>query len=335
MKEIFRMQLLARRSLRPIEVLPWLIAILVYALLPEFRAFGTQVLIMVLFALSLDVILGYAGVVTLGHAAFYGMGAYTAGLLAVSGWNEPLSGLVIAAFCAALLGLATGYVILRTSGLALLMLSMSVGLILAALANRMVWLTGGSDGLQGITVAPIFGRFEFDIFGQTSYLYALIVLFLVWVLVRQMVHAPFGRSLVGIRENPVRMEAIGVPVFGRKLIAFTVSAGLAGLAGGLAAQTTQFVELHTLSVELSGIVMVMLVLGGPGRLYGAFIGAPVYMIAQDVLARDNPTYWMFWLGLILIAIVLFNRGGILGIFDVLGSRLKHLLRPKTAFARAG
>ncbi len=314
-------QLLAGRKLRPAEALPWLLAVLVYALLPQFRAFGTQILIMVLFTFSLDVVLGYAGIVTLGQAAFYGMGAYTAGLLAVAGWNEPLTGLAMAAVAAALVGLVAGYVILRTSGLALLMLTMVVALILGEIANRLIWLTGGSDGLQGVTMAPILGRFEFDIFGQASYLYVLIVLFLAWILVRQVVYAPFGRSLIGIRENPTRMEAIGVPVFRRKLIAFTLSAGLAGIAGGLAAQTTQFVDLNTLSFELSGTVLVILVLGGPGRLYGAFIGAPVYMVAQDVLARDNPDYWLFWLGLILIAIVLFNRGGVLGMLDGLGRRL--------------
>lgn len=328
-------RLVRARRLRPLEALPWMLALLVYAFLPQYWPFGTQVLIMVLFTLSLDLVLGYAGVVILGQAAFYGMGAYTAGLLAVAGWNEPLSGLVCAALAAALLGLVTGYVILRTSGLALLMLGMAVALILAALANRLAWLTGGSDGLQGITIAPIFGRFDFDIFGQTSYLYALAVLFLAWILIREMVHSPFGRSLVGIRENPARMEAIGVPVFGRKLVAFTISAGLSGVAGALAAQTTQFVDLNSLSFDLSGTVLVMLVMGGPGRLYGAFVGAPVYMIAQDALARGNPAYWLFWLGLILIAIVLFTRGGILGILEALGRLITRVVRPAPAAAVPG
>jgi branched-chain amino acid transport system permease protein len=318
-------RLLARRRLHWAEALPWLLALLVYALLPQYLPLGTQVLIMVLFALSLDLVLGYAGVVILGHAAFYGLGAYTAGLLAVNGWKEPLSGLAAAAAMAALFGMVTGAVILRTTALALLMLGMAVALILAELANRLAGLTGGFDGLQGITIDPVLGRFEFDFFGQIPYLYSLTVLFLCWILVRQVVNAPFGRSLVGIRENPGRMEAIGTPVRRRKLIAFTLSAGLAGLAGGLSAQTNQFVAPSVFGFDLSGTVLVMLVLGGPGRLYGAFIGAPLYMIAQDLLAKGDPVYWSFWLGLILIGVVLFVRGGVLGIADRLRALAARVL----------
>lgn len=321
--------LLGARRLRLVEILPWVSAVLGYLLLPEYLSLGSQILIMVLFALSLDLILGYSGVVVLGHAAFYGTGAYAAGLLALSGWQNPLLGLATSAVVAAVLGLFVGIVILRTSGLALLMLGLVVALALQELANRMRWLTGGFDGLQGITVKPLLGRFEFDYTGHTGYLYSLAVLFMVWALIRLLVLAPFGRSLIGIRENPVRMEAIGTPVLRRKLIAFSISAGIAGLAGALYAQTNQFVSISVLSFDLSGAVLIMLAFGGAGRLYGAFIGAPLYMIAQDMLAKGDPVYWLFWLGLVLIGTVLFARGGVLGIIDRIERRL---LRPATVDA---
>jgi branched-chain amino acid transport system permease protein len=269
----------------------------------------------VLFALSLDLILGYAGIVTLGHAAFFGTGAYVAGILAVHGWTEPLSLLVAAGAVAALLGVVTGAIVLRTSGLTLLMVTLVVAELLQEAANRLGWLTGGADGLQGIAIAPLLGLFRFDLFGRTAYLYCLVILFLAWAAARLIVHSPFGRSLVGIRENVTRMHAIGSPVFRRRLRIYAISAGIAGIAGALLTETTQFVALQVLSFELSGTVLVMLILGGVGRLYGAFIGAPLYMIAQDQLARDNPAYWLFWIGLILVVVVIFARGGMLGIVD--------------------
>jgi branched-chain amino acid transport system permease protein len=314
----------ATRRLRMVELLPWVILIGTYLLLPSYLPLATQVIVMILFALSLDLLLGYTGIVTLGHAAYYGVGAYTAGILAVSGWSEPISGLLAATVMASIVGLVTGYIILRTKGLTLLMLSMAVTLLLEALANHFNSITGGADGLQGIVMPPLLGHFEFDLYGKVGYVYAAIVLFLVWVACRQLLLAPFGRSLVGVRENPVRMAAIGVPVARRKLIIFTIAAALAGLAGALSAQTNQFVGLNSLSFELSGTVLVVLVLGGAGRLYGAFIGAPIYMIAQDALAKSSPTFWLFWLGLILIGIVMFSRGGVLGIVDLLRRQLGGL-----------
>ena len=160
-------RLLSRRRLSPLELLPWVIALGVYFFLPQYLTRGSQILIMVLFALSLDITLGYAGVIILGHAAFYGMGAYTAGLLAVHGWGDPLIGLVAAAIAAAILGLVSGIVILRTTGLALLMLGMAVALIHYEAANRLHDITGGFDGLRGMTIQPIFGYFDFDFFGKT------------------------------------------------------------------------------------------------------------------------------------------------------------------------
>ena len=297
------------------ESLPWLCAAAAYVVFPDYLALGGQILIMALFVLSLDLILGYAGIVTLGHAAFFGTGAYVAGILAAHGWTEPLTLLLAAGAAAGALGVATGAIVLRTSGLTLLMVTLVVSELLQETANRLGWLTGGADGLQGITIAPLLGLFRFDLFGRTAYLYCLVVLFLAWVVARLIVHSPFGRSLIGIRENVTRMHAIGSPVFSRRLRIYAISAALAGIAGALLTETTQFVALQVLSFELSGTVLVMLILGGVGRLYGAFIGAPLYMIAQDQLARDDPAYWLFWIGLLLVVVVMFARGGVLGIFD--------------------
>lgn len=308
-------QVPSAHRLRPREILPWLCAVGAFFAFPDYLALGGQILIMVLFALSLDLVLGYAGIVTLGHAAFFGVGAYVAGILAAHGWTEPLSLLVAAAAASCLVGMVTGIVVLRTSGLSLLMVTLVVAELLQEAANRLGWLTGGADGLQGITIAPVLGLFRFDLFGRTAYLYCLVILFLAWVLARLIVHSPFGRSLIGIRENVTRMHAIGSPVFRRRLRIYAISAALAGIAGALLTQTTQFVALQVLSFQLSGSVLVMLILGGVGRLYGAFIGAPLYMIAQDQLARDDPAYWLFWIGLLLVAVVMFARGGVLGIVD--------------------
>lgn len=320
-------RLVRERRLRPVEALPWLLALGVYFFLPDYLQLGTQVLEMILFALSLDLLLGYTGIVTLGHAAYYGAGAYTAGLLAVAGWTEPLTGLVAGAAVAATLGALSGAVILRTSGLALLMLGLATTLLLGEIANTFAGVTGGADGLQGITTAPILGRFSFDMFGRVGFIYALCVLFFGWIVVRAIVVSPFGRTLVGIRQNPVRMRAIGVSIYGRRLVVFVISAALAGLAGALAAQTTQFVTLDVFSVDLSGAVLLVLIIGGPGRLYGAFAGATVYFVAQDSLAKQDPVFWLFWLGLIVIAIVLFVRGGILGLVD---AGLRRLGLPRRA-----
>jgi branched-chain amino acid transport system permease protein len=308
------------RGFRLLELLPWLALGALYVFLPEFLPLGTQIVVMIIFALSLDLLLGYTGIVTLGHAAYFGVGAYTSGMLAVAGWDGPFTGLAAGAITAAVVGLVMGLVILRTKGLALLMLGMAVTLIFYELANHFPAWTGGADGLQGISVKPIFGLFEFDMYGKVGFVYAGLVLLACLLFVRHLVLSPFGRSLVGIRENAARMTAIGAPVQRRKLIVFSIAAGIAGVAGALSAQTNQFVGLNVLSFELSGTVLIVLVLGGAGRLYGAFLGAPIYFEAQDILAKGDPVYWLFWLGLILIVVATFARGGVLGLCDSLVQR---------------
>ncbi len=307
--------LIRRHRLRAVELLPWVIAIAAYFAFADYLALGSQILIMILFALSLDLVLGYAGIVTLGHSAFFGVGAYAAGIYAARVSGEPLSGLLVGAMAAAAVGWASGLVILRTQGLTLLMLTLAVTALLAEAANKASFITGGADGLQGMDIDPILGAFRFDMFGRTAYLYCLVVLFVAWLFARRLVHSSFGRSLVGIRENTARMHAIGSPVRRRLLAIYTISAALAGIAGALLAQTTQFVGLTVLGFQRSGEVVIMLVFGGIGRLYGAFVGASVYMIAQDQLAKLEPVFWYFWIGLLLVLLVMFARGGVLGLID--------------------
>lgn len=304
-----------RHRYHPLEALPWAAALAAYLFFPSYLPLGSQILATILFALSADLVLGYAGIVTLGHAAFFGTGAYTAGILAAHGWGEPITGLIAGALVASLVGLASGLVVLRTTGLPLLMQTLVVATLLYEAANKASSITGGDDGLQGMVVWPIFGVFRFDLFGRTAYLYCLVVLFGCWWLARRLVHSPFGRSLTGIRENVLRMHAVGAPVFRRRLVIYTISAAFAGTAGALIAQTTQFVGLSSLSLDRSGGVLIMLILGGVGRLYGAFIGVPLYMIAQDRFSELEPAYWYFWIGLLMVIVVLFGRGGVLGLLD--------------------
>ena len=294
------------------EIVFWLATLLPFVLTPSYLVLASQIAITALFALSLDLILGFCGIVSLGHAAFFGVGAYTAGLLSKWGFGEPLSGLVLAALAAGLFGYLTSFIIARFRHLALIMLTLGLALLLREIANSASWLTGGSDGLQGIHTWPIFGRFRFDLYGYTAYSYTLAVLFVVFLVARRLIHSPFGLALRGIRENATRMPAIGAATRSHIRTIYTIAAAIAGIAGALLAQTTETVSLEVLSFQRSADVLVMLILGGTGRLYGGLVGAAVYMIARDQFSGLNPQFWYFWIGLVLIAVVMLLPGGILG-----------------------
>jgi branched-chain amino acid transport system permease protein len=298
----------------------WLVPVAVYFAFPDHLVLGSQVIIAALFALSLDVVLGYAGITSLGHAAFFGLGAYTAGMLAAHGWGEPLTGLVCAAVVAGVVGYLTSFLVVRGSALAQLMITLGVGLLLLEAANKATRWTGGTDGLSDMTVGKLLGVFRFDLAGRTGYVYSLVVAFAAFVVVRRVVSSPFGLSLRAIREGAARMPALGAPVGRRLVAAFTFGAVLAGIAGALLTQTAQAVALGVLDLERSASVLIMLVLGGTGRLYGAFIGAALFMLMQDYLARRDPMYWQLWIGCLLVAVVLLGRGGILGIAEALRAR---------------
>jgi len=309
-----------------LEIAFWLLPVAAFVAFPDYRVLGSQVLITGLFAVSLDLILGYAGIVSLGHAAFFGVGAYTAGLLAVHGWHEPISGLFVAAIVAAVAGYVASFLVVRGSDLTRLMVTLGIGLMLWEVANKAASITGGVDGLSGVTIAPIFGLFRFDIGGRTAFVYAFVVVFLVFLVLRRIVHSPFGLSVRGIREGGKRMPAIGAPVAKRLRTMFTIGAAAAGIAGALLAQTTQFVGIDTLGFPRSAELLVMLVLGGAGRLYGGLVGAAIFIVAQDYLSGLDPVYWEFWLGFFLVVIVLFAHGGILGGLAALRARFARRAR---------
>ena len=316
-------EFLARRDrFRVAEALPWLLAIAAYFAFPNQMVLGSQTLIMILFALSLDLILGYAGIVTLGHAAYFGVGAYAAALLVTDlHWSEPISGLVCAAIAAAIAGFFSGWLLLRYRGLALLVLTLSTTIMLQQLGNLFRDFTGGYDGIPSINIAPLFGRFDYDLYGHTYYLYCLGVLLVMLYVVRRIVYSPFGEALVGIRENVGRMHALGSPVHWRLVVAYTISAGVAGIAGALFAQTNTLVTLGVFDFDQSAAVLMMLILGGAGWLYGAFIGAVLYMVLQNELAKLSPAFWQFGIGLILVAVVLLARHGVYGKLARIGRSL--------------
>ncbi len=280
-----------------------------------------EIAIVALFAVSLDLILGFTGIVSLGHAAFFGMGAYAAALFAKLVMPDPLVGLVVAIAVSTLLGAVCSMTIIRGSDLTRLMVTLGVGLILAELANKLDWLTGGADGLQGVVMGPLLGRFEFDLYGQTSAVYSLCILFVLFVLARHLVNSPFGATLKAIRDNRLRAMAIGIPVTQRIAVVYTVAAGMAGAAGGLLAQTSGFASLDVFEFHRSADVMLVLVVGGTGWLYGGVAGALVFTLLQNFISSITPQYWTFWIGLFLVVLVLVGR--------------ERLLRPWTWFGRGG
>jgi len=303
---------LSPARLRGIEVFFWLALASSFFLLPDKLTLMSQIMIFGLFAVSLDMALGYAGILTVGHAAFFGAGAYAAGLLAKHGWSEPFSGLLFALLLCVALGYVLSYLVVRGADLTRLMITIGVCMLLAELANRLSSITGGTDGLQGVVIAPVLGLFEFDLFGKTAFAYAYGVVLVVFIGVRRVLRSPFGLTLRGIHDSRKRMLAIGSPVEARLRLAYALSAGVAGIAGALLAQTTQFVGIESIGFNRSAEVLIILVLGGTGRLYGGMIGAIVYMLVHDWFADLNPEYWMFWLGIFLIAAVMLGRGGIMG-----------------------
>ena len=290
------------------EIAFWLFAVASIFLFSDRYLILTEIAWLGLFALSLDLILGYAGIVSLGHAAFFGVGAYAAGLLAVHGIiKEPVLALIVAGLGAMVLGFITSFLVIRGSELSQLMVTLGIALLLRELANKFSNITGGFDGLQGITMDPILGLFAFDMFGKVGFIYCLVVLFALFLLARRIVNSPFGLSLRAIRNNPLRAAAIGIPVNRRLIAVYTLSAFYAGIAGALFTQTTALASLDVFSFERSADLLLVLVIGGIGYLYGGLIGAVVFRILQDAFSSWTPQFWQFWIGLVLVLIVLIGR----------------------------
>ncbi|MGF6345459.1 branched-chain amino acid ABC transporter permease [Variovorax sp. W2I14] len=304
---------------RPWEFVVWAVAFALPLVMPSHSLLVNEIAIVALFAMSLDLILGYTGIVSLGHAAFFGFGAYAAALFAKLVMPDPTVGLVFATVLSALLGLVASVTILRGSDLTRLMVTLGTALLLLELANKLDWLTGGADGLQGVVMGPVLGLFEFDLYGRTAAWYSLAVMLVLFLVMRRLVHSPFGATLKAIRDNRLRAMAIGIPVVSRLAVIYTVAAGIAGAAGALLAQTTGFASLDVLAFDRSADVLLMLVIGGVGWLYGGVAGAIVFKLLQNWLSAVTPQYWMFWIGLILVLLVLVGRD--------------RLLKPWTWFGR--
>jgi len=291
------------------EFIFWVAALACAFVFPSRYLIMTDIVRLGLFAMSLDLILGYAGIVSLGHAAFFGVGAYGAGLLALHGIiTEPVIALVVAGLAAMVLGFLTSFLVIRGADLTRLMVTLGIALLLEALAERFSDITGGTDGLQGIEMQPILQLFAFDIFGKIGFFYSLAVTFLLFLLARRIVHSPFGLSLRAIRNNPLRAAAIGIPVNRRLVAIYSLAAFYAGIAGALFTQTTALASLDVFSFERSADLMLVLVIGGTGYLYGGLIGAVVFRMLQEVFSTITPQYWQFWIGAVLVAIVLTGRG---------------------------
>jgi branched-chain amino acid transport system permease protein len=311
--------LLALSRVKAAEVALWLLAFAAPVVFARHALIINEIAIVALFAISLDLILGYTGIVSLGHAAFFGMGAYSAALFAKLVMPDPLAGLAVAVALSTLLGALCSLTIMRGSDLTRLMVTLGMALILLELANKLDWLTGGSDGLQGVVMGPLLGHFEFDLSGRTAAYYSLAVALLFFVLMRRLVHSPFGATLVAIRDNPLRAMAVGIPVRSRLVVIYTIAAGVAGAAGGLLAQTTGFASLDVFEFHRSADLMLILVIGGTGWLYGGVAGAIAFKLMQDIISAITPQYWTFWIGLFLVVLVLVGRD--------------RLLRPWTWFAK--
>jgi branched-chain amino acid transport system permease protein len=290
---------------------PWRMPLIVLALglvawwaLPEQLGLLTRIAITALFVLSLDLVVGIAGLATLGQAALFGIGAYAAGIFALRLNPDPLIGLAVGTGAGALLALASGAFLLRYHGFTFLMLTVAVAQIAASLAQKARDWTGGDDGLTGFSMGPLLGRFAFDLEGKTAALYALAVLAIGLYVARRVVDSPFGLAVRGVHENRARMAALGTPVIPRLLAMYTLAGALAGAAGALSAQTNAIVGLDSLSFALSAEALVMLILGGAGRLHGALIGAVVFTLLHHTAASINPYHWLFIIGIALMSVVL-------------------------------
>ena len=299
----------------------WLLALASPFLLSSHALIINEIAIVALFAVSLDLVLGYSGIVSLGHAAFFGMGAYTAALFAKLVMPDPVVGLLVAIGVSAVLGALCSFTILRGSDLTRLMVTLGVALLLLELANKFSEITGGADGLQGVVMGPLLGRFDFDLSGKTAAAYSLVVLLVFFLLARRLAKSPFGATLMAIRDNRLRAMAIGIPVSARLAVIYSIAAGVAGAAGALLAQTTGFASLDVFSFDRSADVMLLLVIGGTGWLYGGVAGAVVFKLLQDVISTITPQYWTFWIGLFLVVLMLVGR--------------EKLLRPWSWFKRGG
>lgn len=294
---------------------------------------GAKIMIMAIFALSLDLLVGHTGLVSLGHAAYFGIAAYSLALIspkyeAASLWLTLPAAMIVAALAA----LVIGFFVVRTAGVYFIMVTLAFAQMLYSIFHD-TQIGGGSDGLY-IYVRPelsIAGFKPLDLESPTQFYYlALIFLAIVYAFLDRLLHAPFGRALAGIRANEQRMRSIGHPVFAYKLAAFVLAGALAGLAGYLAACQFGFVNPDILAWHHSGIVLMMVILGGMGRLHGAVLGAFSYVLIQELLSAPAligayAKHWQLAMGSLFVLIVLVLPHGIGGFLDMALRRYSYIV----------
>ncbi len=287
---------------------------LAFPFLVPYEALATQVLIYGLFALGFNLIYGYTGLLSFGHAAFFGLGAYGTGIAiaklgVASVWSALAAGCVLAIGGGGVIGLFC----LRRRGIYFAMLSLAFAQLLYFVAFHASWLTGGDDGLRGIPVLPV-RLLGWQVRVDTPaafYYFALALVGLALLLLKRILESPFGSILQAIRENPDRAAACGYDINRIKLLSFVFSAGFAGLAGGLNALYLRIVPIETLYWTTSGQVVMMTLLGGAGTFFGPFVGAGAFLILEDVLSVWTES-WQLAVGAIFVAFVLFLPRGIWG-----------------------
>jgi branched-chain amino acid transport system permease protein len=295
------------------------LAVLLLALLPFVMArhqlsILTELLIFGLFALSLDLIMGYAGLVSFGHAAYFGLGAYASALLLLQ-WEVPIPiALVTGAIVAALVAWPVGYLATRATGIYFAMLTLAFAQLLYTVAYKWRSLTGGSDGIAGVPKTALWWHGP-SVAAPRAYYFLVLVTFLVaFVLCRALVVSPFGRALVAIRENERKFETLGCDPARFKVIVFAAAAGVAGLAGALFAPFRGFASPEVMFWVASGQALMMVIVGGIGTLVGPVIGAMVFILVQEVLSSYTE-HWMILTGAVFVLMVIFLPGGVVGTAD--------------------
>jgi branched-chain amino acid transport system permease protein len=269
----------------------------------------TKVLIFAIIATSLDLIVGYAGLFSMGHGAFLGIAGYTVGILSVRMGIELFWILVPAAIFLSMAASAIiGYVSLRVSGVYFLLVTLAFGQLLSIVATKWFKVTGGSDGLVGI-LRPNLGISGFTLTAGGFYYLVFIAFAICFVLLYRIVHSSFGRTLVGIRENEMRMRSLGYNTWALKYVAMIIAGAFAGVAGIFYAYFYGAMVPGTLAIEMSTAVMLMVIIGGPGTLFGPFVGSVVLVLIEHFAMIYVPERWPLILGGIFVACVILVRGG--------------------------
>ncbi|SDO24047.1 branched-chain amino acid transport system permease protein [Cryobacterium flavum] len=286
----------------------------------------SEILILGLAAVSLSVLVGVTGLPSLGHAAFYGLGGYAAGLLSVHATDSAILGLLVAAVVGIIFAIPAGWLSVRTTGIVFLMLSLAFAELLFSLSQSLRWLTGGSDGLAGIRNPVLLPGIELSTV-PSRYYYIAAVVVVVYIMVRRFVDSPFGHALSGINSNALRMDALGYNVSHYRRVAYSVAGVVGAVAGALNVQNARFVAPENFGFMTSAFLLVMVILGGVKRLHGALAGAAILVVARDELSSRFDS-WELGLGLILVLVIYFLPGGVASIVERIAAPFKKRREPR-------